>query len=55
MKVKKADKAEPDTHPDAWQRFERAVDVALHTKPLHKPARPPKRANAKRGLKKRKP
>ena len=27
---------EDDERPDAWQRFEQAVDVALHTPPSHK-------------------
>jgi hypothetical protein len=27
-----------DERPDAWQRFEQAVDVALHTRPSHKAA-----------------
>jgi hypothetical protein len=25
-----------EVHPDAQRRFERAVDIALHTKPTHK-------------------
>jgi hypothetical protein len=27
----------PEPDPDAWQRFERAVDAALHTPAKHKP------------------
>jgi hypothetical protein len=30
------DKPLPKPDPDAWQRFERAVDVALHTAPKHR-------------------
>jgi len=25
-----------DSHPDAWQRFEKAVDIGLRTKPMHR-------------------
>jgi hypothetical protein len=25
-----------DERPDAWRRFEQAVDIALHTRPSHK-------------------
>ena len=25
-----------DARPDAWERFERAVDAALHTRPKHR-------------------
>jgi hypothetical protein len=28
-----------DVRPDAWQRFERAVDIAVTTKPIHKPTK----------------
>lgn len=28
--------------PDAWERFEKAVDTALHTKPKHQPSAKPK-------------
>jgi hypothetical protein len=27
----------PVPDPEGWQRFERAVDAALHTPPKHKP------------------
>jgi hypothetical protein len=37
MKVKKPT-LDDDERPDAWQRFERAVDIALHTRPTHKEA-----------------
>jgi hypothetical protein len=26
----------PEPDPDAWRRFERAVDAALHTLPMHR-------------------
>ncbi len=29
-------KAPVELHPDAQRRFEKAVDIALHTKPAHK-------------------
>lgn len=41
-------------HPDAWERFERAVDVALKTPPMHKeapkkkPAKTPTKTKAKK-------
>lgn len=28
---------EPKPEPTGWERFEKAVDTALHTKPQHKP------------------
>ena len=36
MRTEKIEKPEADTHPDAWQRFEKAVDIGLRTKPMHK-------------------
>jgi hypothetical protein len=27
---------------DGWERFEKAVDAALHTKPMHRKAKPRK-------------
>jgi hypothetical protein len=30
-----------DEHPDAWQRFERAVDAAVKGGPKHRPSKPP--------------
>ena len=30
----------PEPDPDAWQRFERAVDAALHTPAKHREAKP---------------
>jgi hypothetical protein len=42
---------EDDVRPDAKRRFEMAVDVALHTRPMHRKAKPtpsrPKRATTK--------
>tara|TARA_R110000868_G_scaffold58025_1_gene178961 strand:- start:1505 stop:1687 length:183 start_codon:yes stop_codon:yes gene_type:complete len=35
---------------DVWDRFERAVDIALHTRPVHKES--PKKATAKPKAKK---
>lgn len=35
MKEKKP-LSETEELPDAWNRFERAVDIALHTRPKHK-------------------
>jgi hypothetical protein len=32
---------EPELRPDGWERFEKAVDAALHTKPQrHETAKP---------------
>jgi len=28
--------ASKETRPDAWERFERAVDIAVTTKPMHR-------------------
>jgi hypothetical protein len=28
---------DPEPDPKGWDRFEKAVDTALHTKPQHKP------------------
>jgi len=42
-------KLNADTHPDAWQRFEKAVDIGLKTKPMHREAsRPAKKAKRKK-------
>jgi hypothetical protein len=30
------DKPPPNPDPDAWRRFEHAVDAALHTAPMHR-------------------
>jgi len=30
------DKSPPAPDPEGWQRFERAVDAALHTAPKHR-------------------
>jgi hypothetical protein len=32
--------------PDAWQRFERAIDAALHTPPQHREAEPRAKSKA---------
>ncbi|MEX1152673.1 hypothetical protein [Parvibaculum sp.] len=40
-----------DELPDAWDRFERAVDVALKTPPIHKEAPKPKRKPKKKPAK----
>jgi hypothetical protein len=37
--MKAAKDKEPDTHPDAWQRFERAIDVVAKSPPQHKSAK----------------
>jgi hypothetical protein len=36
---KKKAKSATDIRPDAWDRFEQAVDVALHTPAPHKPTK----------------
>jgi len=42
-------KTDDKSDPDAWQRFERAVDAALHTAPKHREskAKPEGKAKAK--------
>lgn len=42
----KSKKPEDEIEPDAWERFERAVDVALKTPPMHREA--PKAKTKKR-------
>ncbi len=44
MKVPKSsvDNDKPDAHPDAWARFERAVDAAVKSGPKHKAKANPK-------------
>jgi len=44
-----ADKPPPAPDPESWQRFERAVDAALHTTPKHREskAKPDTRAKPK--------
>ncbi|HEX4198455.1 MAG TPA: hypothetical protein VHZ26_13545 [Caulobacteraceae bacterium] len=32
---------EPELRPDGWERFERAVDAALHTPPKHREGKKP--------------
>jgi hypothetical protein len=50
----KAPQKEIELHPDAWSRFERAVDAAIKSGPQHrksakpKPKSKKKRANNKR-------
>lgn len=39
MKRTVAERSSADTHPDTWQRFEKAVDIGLTTKPMHKQAK----------------
>lgn len=34
---KSSTRKDDDTYPDARERFERAVDIAAATKPIHKP------------------
>ena len=44
-------KAESEIHPDAWQRFEKAVDIGLATKPMHREApKPSKKKTAKKSV-----
>lgn len=43
-----------DTHPDAWQRFERAVDAGIKSGPKHRPTTK-KKASSKRVKKRAKP
>jgi hypothetical protein len=54
MKPKKQTDAN-DERPDAWQRFEQAVDAALHTRPSHKvaTAQKPRRKKPKNPTKSR--
>jgi hypothetical protein len=40
-----------DLRPDAWQRFERAVDVALRHKPVHR-AKPKAAVNRFKAMRK---
>jgi len=37
--TKTAKPSSGEAHPDAWQRFEKAVDIGLRTKPMHKEAK----------------
>jgi hypothetical protein len=37
--AKSDQKKEPELHPDAWSRFERAVDVVAKSPPQHRPSR----------------
>jgi hypothetical protein len=43
-KKQQAKPKEIETLPDAWERFERAVDVVVKAKPNHRVAKPPKRS-----------
>ncbi len=47
--IEKQKDAQSDTHPDAWQRFEKAVDIGLQTKPMHKERAPKKTRSRKTG------
>ncbi len=40
---------EADVRPDAWERFERAVDKAAKAPPLHRPAAAPNIKPSKKG------
>jgi hypothetical protein len=44
----------PQPDPDAWRRFERAVDAALHTPPKHREAKPKGESRQPKSLKTRK-
>jgi hypothetical protein len=46
-------KKEPELHPDAWARFERAVDVVAKSPPQHRTARTKKKVRGA-GVPKRK-
>jgi hypothetical protein len=37
-----------EQRPDAWQRFERAIDAAIKGGPKHRPAKPPKAKRQKK-------
>jgi hypothetical protein len=53
--IVKPDPKKPELHSDAWQRFERAIDVVTKNPPQHrkskvkKPMSPKKKAPKKRG------
>jgi hypothetical protein len=51
--TKKNEATEPELHPDAWARFERAVDVVAKSPPQHrtkaKPSKPRKARVKKHG------
>jgi hypothetical protein len=45
----KTDKVKPiEIEPDAWQRFERAVDVVSKSPPQHRVAKKKKKSKAKK-------
>jgi hypothetical protein len=48
-RISRRDRKEPELHPDAWQRFERAVDIVAKSPPQHrtKKAKLRKRAQPK--------
>jgi hypothetical protein len=59
-KLKSSGKAEDDLEivPDAWERFERAIDVVIRSGPKHRqtaPAKPKERAPSKGRVLKSKP
>jgi len=43
--VKKPKGIDAELRPDAWARFERAVDLAANRSPVHKAAKPQKAAS----------
>jgi hypothetical protein len=47
----KPSKADTEFHPDAWARFERAVDVVAKSPPQHRSAGKPKNKKAKSAAK----
>ncbi len=51
MNRDKGQKSEPELRPDAWERFERAVDAVIKSKPIHRPAkdRPASKGRVRKG------
>jgi hypothetical protein len=49
--AKAPEKEKLEFHPDAWARFERAIDVAAKAPPQHRKAKKKKKAPPKRGRK----
>ena len=50
--AKNRDATEIEQEPGAWERFERAVDVALKTPPMHKEAPKPKHKSKDKPIRK---
>jgi hypothetical protein len=46
--TKKPDVKEVELHPDAWKRFERAVDAAIKSGPQHRVAKKKKASSTKK-------